>query len=154
MTTRLLCLTHILLQTDSYTETAWINEYEGVKVFTSSLGHHNISMGSDVHLNLVAAGVLWVTEKLEHDGSAARGFDQGNRGLGWIDLLDDSLDGWVESGGAVDWRAGGWYDGKKVWPTIDNSSVGESFSLDGGVLKVEGDQRNLFYDGAIAGRIL
>ena len=139
------------VETDSYTETAWINEYEGVKVFTSSLGHHNISMGSDVHLNLVAAGVLWVTEKLEDDGSAARGFDQGNRGLGWIDLLDDSLDGWVESGGAVDWRADGWYGGKKVWPTIDNSSVGESFSLDGGVLKVEGDQRNLFYDGAIAG---
>ncbi len=33
------------VETHSYSETAWINEYQGVRVFTSSLGHHNVSMG-------------------------------------------------------------------------------------------------------------
>ncbi len=35
------------VETDSYTETAWVNEYQGVRVFTNSLGHHNVAMGSD-----------------------------------------------------------------------------------------------------------
>ena len=141
------------VETDSYTETAWIHEYQGIRVFTSSLGHHNASMGSDVNLNLVASGVLWAAGKLEEDGSPAPGYE-GERGLGWISLLDDTLNGWIESGGVVDWTAGAWYGRKAekmVWPTVDNASVGESFRLDGDTLLVEGGQRNLFYDGRIAG---
>ena len=141
------------VETGAYSETAWTHEYEGVRVFTSSLGHHNVSMGSDVNLNLVASGVLWATGKLEEDGSPAPGYE-GERGLGWISLLDENLNGWIESGGVVDWTAGAWYgrgDKKMVWPTIDNTSAGESFRVDGDTLIVEGDQRNLFYDGRIAG---
>lgn len=143
------------VETDSYTETAWIHEYKGVRVFTSSLGHHNESMGSDVNLNLVASGVLWAAGKLEEDGSPAPGYE-GERGLGWISLLDDTLNGWIESGGVTDWSAGAWYGGKIVWPTIDDSTAGESFRHMGGTLYddtliVAGDQRNLFYDGRIAG---
>ena len=141
------------VETGAYSETAWTHEYEGVRVFTSSLGHHNVSMGSDVNLNLVASGVLWATGKLEEDGSPAPGYE-GERGLGWISLLDENLNGWIESGGVVDWTAGAWYgrgDKKMVWPTVDNASAGESFRLDGDTLIVEGDQRNLFYDGRIAG---
>ena len=137
------------VETDSYTETAWIHEYEGVRVFTSSLGHHNAAMGSDVNLNLVASGVLWAAGKLEKDGSPAPGYE-GERGLGWISLLDDTLNGWIESGGVTDWTARSWYGGM-VWPTVDDSLAGESFRLDGDNLIVEGDQRNLFYDGRIAG---
>ena len=137
------------VETGSYSETAWTHEYQGVRVFTSSLGHHNSSMGSDVNLNLVAAGVLWAAGKLEQDGSPAPGYE-GERGLGWISLLDDSLNGWIESGGVVDWTAPSWYGGM-VWPTVDNSTAGESFRLDGDKLIVEGEQRNLFYDGTIAG---
>ena len=138
------------VETDSYTETAWTHEYEGVRVFTSSLGHHNVSMGSDVNLNLVASGVLWAAGKLQDDGSPAPGYE-GERGLGWVSLLGDSLNGWIESGGSVDWTAPSWYGRKVVYPTIDNATVGESFRLDGDTLIVEGDQRNLFYDGTIAG---
>lgn len=141
------------VETDSYTETAWIHEHEGVRVFTSSLGHHNASMGSDVNLNLIASGVLWAAGKLEEDGSPAPGYE-GERGLGWISLLDDSLNGWVESGGVVDWTAGAWYGRtteNMLWPTVDNATAGESFRLDGDALVVEGGQRNLFYDGRVAG---
>ena len=141
------------VETDSYTETAWTHEHQGVRVFTSSLGHHNPSMGSDVNLNLVASGVLWAAGKLEEDGSPAPGYE-GERGLGWISLMDDTLNGWIESGGVVDWTAGAWYGRKTknmLWPTVDNTSAGESFRLDGDTLIVEGGQRNLFYDGRIAG---
>ena len=138
------------VETDSYTETAWTHEYQGVRVFTSSLGHHNESMGSDVNLNLVASGVLWAAGKLEEDGSPAPGYE-GERGLGWISLLDDTLNGWIESGGVVDWTAGAWYRGNLVWPTMDDATVRESFRLDGDNLIVEGGERNLFYDGLIAG---
>lgn len=139
------------VETHSYSETAWIHEYQGVRVFTSSLGHHNVSMGSDVNLNLIASGVLWAAGKLEEDGSPAPGYE-GERGLGWISLWDDTdtLNGWIESGGVVDWTAPSWYGGM-VWPTVDNTSAGESFRLDGDTLIVEGGQRNLFYDGRIAG---
>lgn len=138
------------VETDSYAETAWTHEYQGVRVFTSSLGHHNESMGSDVNLNLVASGVLWAAGKLEEDGTPAPGYE-GERGLGWISLLDDTLNGWIESGGVTDWTAGAWYGRKIVWPTNDDSTAGESFRLDGDKLIVEGGQRNLFYDGRIAG---
>ena len=138
------------VETDSYTETAWTHEYEGVRVFTSSLGHHNVSMGSDVNLNLVASGVLWAAGKLEEDGSPAPGYE-GERGLGWVSLLGDSLNGWIESGGVVDWTAPSWYGRKTVWPTNDNATSGESFRLEGDTLIVEGDKRNLFYDGRLAG---
>jgi len=143
------------VETNSYTETAWVHEYQGVRVFTSSLGHHNVSMGSDVNLNLIASGVLWAAGKLEDDGSPAPGYE-GERGLGWISLLDDTLNGWIESGGVTDWSARNWYQGGLGWPTQDNTLAGESFRHMGGslyndTLIVEGDQRNLFYDGLIAG---
>ncbi len=140
------------VETHSYSETAWVHEYEGVRVFTSSLGHHNVSTGSDVNLNLIASGVLWAAGKLEEDGSPAPGYE-GERGLGWVSLWDDkdTLNGWIESGGVVDWTAPSWFGGKTAFPTVDNASAGESFRLDGDTLIVEGDQRNLFYDGRIAG---
>ena len=146
-------LTHAYsVETHSYHETAWINEYDGVKVFSSTLGHHDESMGSDVNLNLIASGVLWATDKLQDDGSPVTGFE-GERGLGWISLWDDegSLNGWVESGGVMDWTSSPWYGREIVWPTIDSTAVGESFRLDNDNLIVEGDARNLFYDGRIAG---
>lgn len=138
------------VETNSYSETAWIHEYEGVRVFTSSLGHHNESMGSDVNLNLVAAGVLWAAGKLEDDGSPAAGYE-GERGLGWISLLGDSLAGWIESGGVVDWTAPTWYGREMTFPTVDDRTAGESFRVEDDTLVVEGDSRNLFYDGEIAG---
>jgi type 1 glutamine amidotransferase len=140
------------VETQSYSETAWTNHYEGVRVFTSSLGHHNEAMGSDVNLNLIASGVLWAAGKLQDDGTPSQGYE-GDRGLGWISLLDEegTLNGWIESGGVMDWTSPSWYSGKTVWPTVDSTSNGESFSREGDTLVVEGDKRNLYYDGRIEG---
>lgn len=148
-------LTHAYsVETGAYTETAWTHEYEGVRVFSSTLGHHNVSMGSDVNLNLVASGVLWAAGMLEDDGSPAPGYE-GERGLGWISLWDDTLNGWLESGGVLDWTSATWYGREGIermsLETAYNTRAGESFRLDGDTLIVEGDQRNLFYDGRIAG---
>jgi len=142
------------VETGAYVETAWTHEYQGVRVFSSTLGHHNVSMGSDVNLNLIASGVLWAAGKLEKDGSPAPGYE-GNRGLGWISLWDDTLTGWLESGHAMDWTSATWYgrDGNPRMTLADawNTRAEKSFRLDGDTLVVEGDQRNLFYDGRIEG---
>lgn len=140
------------VETHSYHETAWTHEHEGVRVFSSTLGHHDESMGADVNLNLIASGVLWATGKLNDDGSAASGYE-GERGLGWTTLWDDegTLNGWVESGGVVNWTSGVWYGRISGWPTLDSTATGESFRLENGDLIIEGDARNLFYDGRIAG---
>ncbi|MEX1269181.1 MAG: family 16 glycoside hydrolase [Balneolaceae bacterium] len=146
-------LTHAFsVETHAYHETAWINEYEGVKVFSSTLGHHDVSMGADVNLNLIASGVLWATGKLQDDGTPVSEYE-GERGLGWTTLWDDegTLNGWVESGGVVDWTSSPWYSGQTGWPTLDSTSTGESFRLENGDLIIEGDARNLFYDGRLAG---
>jgi len=138
------------LEADAYTETAWIHEYQGLRVFSSTLGHHNSSMGSDVNLNLIASGVLWAAGKLEDDGSPAPGYE-GSRGLGWISLLDDTLNGWLESGGVVSWKDRSSYGPRTDLSTTYNTRAGKSFRLEGDTLIVEGDKRNLFYDGRIEG---
>tara|TARA_B100001057_G_scaffold227214_1_gene227594 strand:- start:399 stop:1967 length:1569 start_codon:yes stop_codon:yes gene_type:complete len=147
------------VETDSYTETAWVHEYKGVPIFTSSLGHHNSSMGSDVNLNLIASGLLWATGKLGDDGLAPE--YEGERGLGWISLLDDTLNGWIENEDATDWTSTTWYGrtpsgNRGSYPQNDDAKAGKSFSHLGGsfytdTLIVKGDQRNLFYDGLIEG---
>ncbi len=142
------------VETGAFTETAWTHEHQGVRVFSSTIGHHNAEMGSDVNLNLIASGLLWAAGKLEDDGSPAPGYE-GERGLGWISLWDDTLNGWLESGGVLDWTSATWYgrDGieRMSLSNAYNTRAGESFRLDGDTLIVEGDQRNLFYDGRIAG---
>ncbi len=85
------------VDSDRYHPVAWTHEYQGVKVFSSTLGHHNETMGHDVNLNLVAAGLLWAAEKLNEDGSAKKGYES-ERGLGWVSLWDgESLSGWRAS---------------------------------------------------------
>jgi type 1 glutamine amidotransferase len=141
------------VETHSFHETAWTHEHEGVRVFTSSLGHHNESMGADVNMNLIASGTLWAAGKLQEDGAPAPGYE-GERGLGWISLWDDegTLNGWIESGGAMNWEAPPWYSGETVWPTVDSTSAGKSFRLQGNdTLVVEGEPRSLIYDGRVAG---
>lgn len=52
----------------------WINEYEGVRVFGTTLGHHNETMMSDEWLDTVSRGVLWSVGKLGEDGKPAAGY--------------------------------------------------------------------------------
>ncbi len=39
----------------------WTNTYKGVRVFGTTLGHHNETMQDDVWLNLTAKGIQWAT---------------------------------------------------------------------------------------------
>ena len=52
----------------------WLNEYGKARVFTTTLGHHNVTMRDPVYLDLVTRGILWVTGKLGADGAPVRGF--------------------------------------------------------------------------------
>ena len=133
---------------------AWTHEYEGVRVFASTLGHHNPTMGSDVNLNLVAAGLLWAAGKLDDNGRPLEGYS-GERGLGWISLWGgESLNGWRASQ-ETNWAELKWWEGTDVWPSQQNTGTG-SFQLisnrvDSNAIVVEGPQSYLFYTGPVDG---
>jgi len=115
------------IDTDRYHDVAWTHEYEGVRVFSSTLGHHNETMGHDVNLNLVAAGLLWAADLLEDDGTPSEGYE-GDRGLGWVSIWDgESLDGWRAS---------------------ENT---ESFWVEDERIVVDGPRSHLFYEGPVVG---
>lgn len=52
----------------------WTNDYNGTKVFNTTLGHNNETVGDDRYLNLVTRGLLWATGKLNPDGTVAKGY--------------------------------------------------------------------------------
>ncbi len=49
----------------------WTNEYgpNKTRIFSTSLGHFNETVGDDRYLDLVVRGVLWTTRNLNDDGS-------------------------------------------------------------------------------------
>lgn len=53
----------------------WLNEYGKSRVFGLSLGHHNETMESEVYLDLFTRGLLWSVNKLNADGSPAKGLE-------------------------------------------------------------------------------
>jgi len=55
---------------------AWTNEYGPGKtrIFSTSLGHNNDTVGDDRYLDLVCRGLLWAAGKLAPDGSPAPGY--------------------------------------------------------------------------------
>lgn len=133
---------------------AWTHEYEGVRVFASTLGHHNSTMGSDVNLNLVAAGLLWAVGKLDQDGQPLEGYS-GQRGLGWVSLQEgQNLNGWRATR-ETNWAELKWWEGTDVWPTRQNTGT-ESFQIvpsdaSPNMIVAEGPQSNLFYGGPVDG---
>ncbi len=42
---------------------AWTNEYHGVRVFSTSLGHNNFTVADPRYLDLVARGLLWAVKR-------------------------------------------------------------------------------------------
>lgn len=52
----------------------WTNTYGKARVFGTTLGHNNLTMGADIWLDCVARGLLWTLGKLNDDGSPAAGF--------------------------------------------------------------------------------
>ncbi|MEX2380855.1 MAG: family 16 glycoside hydrolase, partial [Opitutales bacterium] len=52
----------------------WTNEYEGVRVFGTTIGHHNETMEHEVYLDFVSRGLLWAAGKLNDDGEPEAGY--------------------------------------------------------------------------------
>jgi type 1 glutamine amidotransferase len=54
----------------------WSNIYgdKKTRVFSTTLGHNNVTVGDDRYLDLVARGILWATDKIEADGKAKDGY--------------------------------------------------------------------------------
>lgn len=50
---------------DDYHVNVWVNDYEGLRVFGTSIGHHNETMEHPVYLDMVSQGVLWAAGELE-----------------------------------------------------------------------------------------
>ena len=46
---------------------AWINNYHGVRIFSTTLGHNNETVGDPRYLDLVTRGLLWSVDKLNAD---------------------------------------------------------------------------------------
>lgn len=42
----------------------WVNEYKGIRVFGTTLGHHNETMSDPHYLDLVTRGLLWTQKRL------------------------------------------------------------------------------------------
>lgn len=45
----------------------WVNDYQGTRVFGTTLGHHNETVSSPTYLDLVTRGTLWAAGHLEAD---------------------------------------------------------------------------------------
>ncbi len=133
---------------------AWTHEYKGVRVFASTLGHHTPTMGADVNLNMVAAGLLWAAGKLDDNGQPLEGYS-GERGLGWVSLRDGAtLNGWRDTL-TTNYAEMEWFEQVDVWPTKQNMGT-VAFQLvphevDPNDIVVEGPPSSLFYAGPIDG---
>ena len=54
--------------TERYHEVIWTNLYHGVRVFGTTIGHHNETMEDEVFLDTVSRGVLWAVGRLDLEG--------------------------------------------------------------------------------------
>ena len=52
----------------------WTNDYKGVRVFNTTIGHNNETVGDARYLDLVTRGLLWSCKKLGDDGKPAKGY--------------------------------------------------------------------------------
>lgn len=57
--------------------TAWTNLYKGkTRVFSNTIGHTNETVSDDRYLDFLSRGILWATDHLNKDGTAAAGFSK------------------------------------------------------------------------------
>lgn len=52
----------------------WTNNYRGARVFSTTIGHTNETVGDTRYLDLVARGILWVCQKLDASGQPLKGY--------------------------------------------------------------------------------
>ena len=51
----------------------WVNDFNGTRVFGTTVGHHNETVAENVYLDLVTRGLLWTTKNLNDDGTPVAG---------------------------------------------------------------------------------
>ena len=48
---------------------AWVNDYHGTRVFSTTIGHNNATVEDDRYLSLVTRGLLWACGKIDDKGN-------------------------------------------------------------------------------------
>ena len=53
---------------------AWVNDYKGTRVFSTTIGHNNATVEDARYLDLVTHGLLWACGKLDEKGNIQAGY--------------------------------------------------------------------------------
>ena len=61
-------------QGNQETVVTWTNDYDGTKVFNTTIGHNNSTVEDPRYLDLVTRGLLWACGKLDEKGEVAEGY--------------------------------------------------------------------------------
>ena len=56
------------------TVVAWVNNFEGTRVFSTTIGHNNATVEDVRYLDLVTRGLLWACGKLDNKGNIKPGY--------------------------------------------------------------------------------
>jgi uncharacterized protein len=65
--------------TKRHHEVIWTNLYRGVRVFGTTIGHHNETMEDEVFLDTVSRGLLWAVGRLDSAGQPLTGYGVAGR---------------------------------------------------------------------------
>ncbi|MDI6401302.1 ThuA domain-containing protein [Balneolaceae bacterium ANBcel3] len=61
-------------ETGEYQVTTWTNNYDGVPVFGTTIGHHNETFSHPVFLEKIKRGVLWALDGFDEEGNPQPGW--------------------------------------------------------------------------------
>ena len=61
-------------QADKEFVVVWTNDYGKTRVFNTTIGHNNETVGDDRYLDLVTRGLLWACDKLDAGGKPKTGY--------------------------------------------------------------------------------
>lgn len=56
------------------TVVAWVNDFQGTRVFSTTIGHNNATVEDARYLDLVTRGLLWACGKLDEMGNSKPGY--------------------------------------------------------------------------------
>jgi len=59
---------------ENETVVTWVNDYNGTRVFSTTIGHNNTTVADARYLDLVTRGLLWACGKLEDQGNIKPGY--------------------------------------------------------------------------------
>jgi hypothetical protein len=59
---------------ENETVVTWVNDYNGTRVFSTTIGHNNDTVADARYLDLVTRGLLWACGKLDDQGNIKPGY--------------------------------------------------------------------------------